>query len=50
MIGISRRLAYDAVRNPSIMSAQPVGVLVAGRRAALAVDGSDAVLGDLRRW
>jgi len=30
MIGILRRLANEARRNPSIMSAQPVGVLVAG--------------------
>ena len=30
MIGILRRLENDAVRNPSIMSAQPVGVLVEG--------------------
>ena len=30
MTGILRRLAYDALRNPSIMSAHPVGVLVGG--------------------
>ena len=30
MTGIFRRLAYDALRNPSIMSAQPVGVFVVG--------------------
>src|SRR5436305_1862162 len=30
MIGMPSRLANEAVRNPSTMSAQPVGVLVAG--------------------
>ena len=30
MIGIFRWLANDAWRNPSIMSAQPAGVFVAG--------------------
>ena len=34
-------------RNPSIMSAQPAGVLVGGHRAALAVDGADAVHRDI---
>ena len=46
-MGILSRLANDARRKSSIMSAQPVGTVVRRGGAALAVDGSDAVLGDV---